>query len=230
MFPLTPLSPSGPLYRIGRSPDPWAWPCWDYRHTDGTFGNRWDDPAGRFRVLYATSQRLGAFLEVLARFRPDPAIVAALSTIEGAAEALAPGQVPRSYLRTRMIGEATVTGRFADIDAAQSLAHLRENLAARVVAHEIDDLDAAAVKSSHRAFTQEVGQYVYELTEEEGAPSYQGIAYASRLGDDHQNWAIFETPSVETEDRIFLRRTSAPIAASDPDLLRALEIHRLELI
>ena len=37
---------SCPVYRVGRSPDPWAWPDWAYA-TDGTFGNRWDDPQGK---------------------------------------------------------------------------------------------------------------------------------------------------------------------------------------
>ena len=36
---------------------------------DGTFGNRFDDPEGIYRVLYASSQRLGCYLEALAQFR-----------------------------------------------------------------------------------------------------------------------------------------------------------------
>ena len=72
------LSPDKPLYRIARLPDPWAWPDWANVGSDGTFGNRWDDPQGLYRVLYASSSRLGAFMEVLARFRPDPHILEAL--------------------------------------------------------------------------------------------------------------------------------------------------------
>jgi hypothetical protein len=68
--------PDGPLFRLGRLPDAWAWPDWAYAGEDGTFGNRFDDPAAEYRVLYASTQRVGAFLETLARLRPDPAIVA----------------------------------------------------------------------------------------------------------------------------------------------------------
>jgi hypothetical protein len=50
-----------PLYRIGRRPDPWAWPDWLRAGGDRTFGNRWDDPRGVYRVLYAASSLLGAF-------------------------------------------------------------------------------------------------------------------------------------------------------------------------
>jgi RES domain len=65
------VQPDGPLYRLARMPDPWAWPDWAYAGLDGTFGNRWDDPLGSYRVLYACTRRLGAFIETLARFRPD---------------------------------------------------------------------------------------------------------------------------------------------------------------
>ena len=41
------------------------------------FGNRYDDPNGEYRVLYASTERRTTFRECLARFRPDPAIVAA---------------------------------------------------------------------------------------------------------------------------------------------------------
>jgi hypothetical protein len=35
------VQPDGPLYRLARTPDPWAWPNWAYAGLDGTFGNRW---------------------------------------------------------------------------------------------------------------------------------------------------------------------------------------------
>lgn len=65
-------------------PDAWAWPDWAYASNDGTFGNRWDEPLGSYRVLYACSQRVGAFVETLARFRPDLEVVAALAEIDAA--------------------------------------------------------------------------------------------------------------------------------------------------
>jgi hypothetical protein len=61
--------PSRPLFRVGRDDDAWAVPDWAYAKEDRTFGNRFDDPVGVYRVLYASSQRLGCFVETLARFR-----------------------------------------------------------------------------------------------------------------------------------------------------------------
>ena len=54
------------VYRLGRQPDPWAWPDWRYAGPDGTFGNRFGDPQCVYRVLYASTHRLATFLECLA--------------------------------------------------------------------------------------------------------------------------------------------------------------------
>ena len=63
--------PEGPVFRLGRRPDAWQPPDWFLAQSDGTFGNRFDDPDGYYRVLYASSQRLACFIETLARFRPE---------------------------------------------------------------------------------------------------------------------------------------------------------------
>ncbi|MEE9278584.1 MAG: RES domain-containing protein [Myxococcota bacterium] len=100
-FRLHAVSPDGPLYRVARPPDAWAWPDWANVGSDGTFGNRWDDPEGVYRVLYASSSRLGALMEVLARFRPDPHIVVALKEIEDdeAGPIQGPGELDVEWLR-----------------------------------------------------------------------------------------------------------------------------------
>ena len=93
------VSPAAPVHRLARRPDPWAWPDWAYADPDGTFGNRYDDPRGEYRVLYASTERVGAFVETLARFRPDPELVAALETIDDH-EPVTSGLVPEGRLLT----------------------------------------------------------------------------------------------------------------------------------
>jgi hypothetical protein len=172
---LASVEPDGPLYRLGRHPDPWAWPPWSAALRDGTFGNRYDDPDGSYRVLYASSRRVGAFLETLARFRPDLEVLAELDRIEGEDEP--PPAAPRGWLDGRLIGEATVEGRFVDVGHATSLATLRAALAAHAIHHGLDEIDAATIRlRAPRAFTQQVSRYAYE----EG--SFAGIRYRSRLG------------------------------------------------
>jgi hypothetical protein len=84
MFYADSTAAPGVIYRLGRKPDPWAPPDWASAGSDGTFGNRFDDPNATYRVLYASSQRLGCFVETLARFRIDPTLRAELAQIEGA--------------------------------------------------------------------------------------------------------------------------------------------------
>jgi hypothetical protein len=146
-----------PLYRVGRRPDAWAWPDWAYAGPDGTFANRWDDPAGSFRVLYACSQRVGAFVETLARFRPDLRLRQELAQIDGPHDVPLAGVVPWSWLSKRSSGEATVSGRFADVGTANSLATLRQALAGTAIRHGFSDVDGATIRlSAPRPFTQAV--------------------------------------------------------------------------
>ena len=75
-----------------------AIPDWCGANPDGTFGNRFGDPNGAYRVLYASSTRFGCFLETLARFRPDIALYAELKEIEGEDDFVRAGTVPREMV------------------------------------------------------------------------------------------------------------------------------------
>jgi len=114
--------PGSPVYRLARVPDPWTWPDWSQAGSGGTFTSRWDDPVGVFRVLYASSSRLGALLETLARFRPDLEVVAELATIAGEGAPIAAGTVPVAWFANRVMGVAELHGTYVDIGSAKSLA------------------------------------------------------------------------------------------------------------
>ena len=220
------VQPDGPLYRLARIPDPLAWPDWAYAGLDGTFGNRWDDPLGSYRVLYVCTRRLGAFIETLARFRPDLSVVAELNAIKGDDDAPPPGIVPLRWLQGRRIGEATIPGSFVDIGDADSLATLRTHLAARAIHYGLSEIDAATIRlPAPRRFTQEATHLIYEWHEEQG--DCAGICYRSRLGDQFVNWAIFEPPS---DEALALQDADLhKIESTDPDLLEALHLLGLEL-
>ena len=223
------IAPDGPLYRIARVPDAWAWPDWANAGPDGTFGNRWDDPEGVYRVVYASSSPLGAYVEVLSRFRPDLQIVKALAEIEGDGElAEAPGELDTSWLRDRVMGVAPIAGEFVDISQSRSLARIRETMAARALHHRLNDLDAAAIRLTvPRGFTQEISRHVYEESTPTGRPRYAGISYRSKLGDEFRNRAIFEPAN----SRIPFAdgSVSNPLSADDPDFLEALKLFGIRL-
>lgn len=225
-------APDGSLHRVGRMPDAWAWPDWAHAGSDGTFPSRFDDPGGEYRVLYASSARRGAYVEVLARFRADPAVVGELAEIETEPgeedDDPRPGQLPRDWLENHAVGTARANGAFAAVGSARSLVYLRERLADRALHYGIDELDAAAIRLARpRAFTQELSRLVFECADEAGQPQFVGIAYRSRLGDEFENWAVFE-PS--PDDGRLSGQTSEATEPDDPDFVAALELLGIQLV
>jgi hypothetical protein len=215
-----------PAWRVAYEPDPWRFPDWRYASDPGRFDGRWDDPEGRYRVLYAAADPFAAYVEVLADFRPDPAVVAGLEEIEvendvDEDDGVPPGSVPTSWTRGRVLGQARLSGRYAEVGHSRSLAYLRRELAALVVRHKLDDLDAATIRlRAPREFTQKVSRFVYECTDEGGRPEFHGVVYRSRHGDDLVNFATFEMP----DDGAAIVTTSATaIDADDEDLRRAMD-------
>jgi hypothetical protein len=127
-----------------------------------------------------------------------------------------PGVVPASWYSTRSIGRARHDGPFADIGQSSSVAHLRAALASRVVHYGLEDLDAGDLRRrAPRAFMQEISRYVFERGVAEDGEPLLGIRYLSRLGDDIENWAIFEGSEP-------YQKVSEEINRDDPDLLAAL--------
>lgn len=225
--PLRPAELPDLVYRLGRAPDAWEWPDWSYVNADGTFGNRYDDPEGQYRVLYASTEREATFRESLARFRADPAVVAAQISTAGDEDAplsIPAGFVPAAWLSRRRIGSAELIGTFCDVGHADSLAHLREHLAPRLLHYGMDDLDAGDIRTrAPRRLTQEVSRHVFLQTSTSGEPAFAGIRYGSRLGDNLSNWAIFEP------NQPFVLESAAEIDADDADLRVTLDAYDLVL-
>lgn len=208
--------PPAEIFRIARKPDPWQPPDWSRANADGTFGNRFDDPHGFYRVVYASSQRLSCFLETLARFRPDLSLIAELREIEGNDDFLPLGVVPREWRDNRLLGTASATGEYADIYASEWVALLRRALADECLRLGVQDLDAGILqRESPRRLTQLASARVYER-------GFPGIYYRSRHGHNLENWALFE-PFLITGSR------SEKISSDDPNLLQALGILGLRL-
>lgn len=210
------MHPPAPLHRVARGSDPWSYPSWAYADPDGTFGNRWDDPDDVYRVLYACSQRRGCFVEVLSRYRPDPQVAAELAEIAGPDDSLPPGHLPLHWLDNRTLGGARVEGQFVDIGHTASLGYLNSHPPARAIAKEygFDEVDAATIRlKAPRSMTQRLGRLIFEMND----PRFAGVEYASRLGDELINWAIFEDCALITP--VFWER----VERDDPDLVSAMQ-------
>jgi RES domain len=216
------LRASGVIYRLGRKPDPWAAPDWAAAGPDGTFGNRFDDPKATYRVLYASSQRLGCFLETLARFRVDPKLLTELAAIEGDDDYWPLGTVPMEWLEKRIMGSANAEGEYADICGSEWISRLRKLLASHLKNFGVQDLDASVLQqTAPRGFTQLISDLVFHsdiLFHER----YAGVYYRSKYGHDIENWALFEPFQIRLLD-------SLPVRSDDPDLQHALVLHSLKL-
>jgi hypothetical protein len=182
------------------------------------------------------SSPLGCFLEVLAVFRPDPAVVEALARIEGddvedsSLAAAQPGKLDPSWLTNRVLGTARLDGDFVDIGHSQTIAHLRPRFIERARQLGLPDFDAAAIRmSAPRILTQMISRFLYESALANDAPT-AGIEFGSRHGDDQQLWAVFErdTDIGLGRSHLLSERTTAEIAENDPDLREAMRLHNLE--
>jgi hypothetical protein len=197
------LEPSTALFRVAHT-HPWE------PHPFPKFANRFDDPDHRSQTLYACSQRLGAFVECLAPFRP--AALLPLSAVRGSTDHIPTGVVPRQWLESAFVGEALVHGEFADIYGADWISRLRNPLAGIVRAHGYQDLDASVLQQArHRAITQAASKEVR-------LAGMNGVYYRSRLGHDFENWASFEPFSIDP------LASPKVISDHDPDLLKALSL------
>lgn len=196
-------TPRRELYRIGRLPDPLAWPPWEV-----VGGGRFDDPRREFRALYAAAQRRGSFVETLARFRLSLANLAELRRIAGGTEPAHGASVPVDWYQKRAVVRLRLMlrQRWLDLRAAETREELRRELAPTLLALGLSDLDLSRVLGPRRALTQTIARWAYER-------GYAGIAYHSRLDESYSLWAIFEGAHFEPVG------LPEPIVPDDPDLV-----------
>jgi hypothetical protein len=220
------------VFRIGYEPDPWIYTPWQFS-TDGRFGGRFCDPSGNWRVLYTGSTALSCYLEVLASFRPDPYVVAGLQEVaicddDSTYLYLPPGVVPASWCDDRLVGEAQLTGSYANVVSADSLSwlHLHPDIAAAMIDAGVDELDGSVIRNpKDRAVTQQISRILYEWS---GPEPLDGIEYESRHGDDYKLWALFERTETGRPYQL-LNETHRPVAPDDDDFLEALRVFGLTL-
>jgi hypothetical protein len=203
--------PTVPLYRVARAPDPLAWP-------DRQFigGSRFDDPRNLFRVLYLAEHRLGCFIESLASFRPDIAMIARLRVVHGGPPLPPASEVPAAWYTRRSVGRVRLDPgqRWLDLRAPDTLQVLRSEMAEVLVSLGLPDLDVSAARGPSLELTRQIARWAFEH-------DFQGIAYRSRFADSLDCWAIFEgaltTPAGPPQ----------PIAPDDPDLMAAAALFSL---
>jgi hypothetical protein len=228
-------SDPGAVWRIGYEPDPWAWTDWAYS-SDGHFDGRWDAPAGEYRTVYAGSSYFACLVEVLARFRPDPALVAVSNLIdEDEADAaiyatIDAGIVDPAWFKARRVAQAQLNGSYCDVSESATIGTLRGHFAAMAIdGFGLADFDASALlNSGPRGLTQQVGRFIYGLSRGDGS-AFDGVRFLSRHGADLELWAVFERSNDQVRSRHLTNVSADTINPADDDVIRALQLHSLRV-
>lgn len=231
--PLLPVSRDpGEVWRVGHSPDPWAWTPWLYASDAGRFNGRWDDQGAEFRTLYTSDSLFGCFLELLAPARPNDVAFAELAEIDDDADDARQypdperGAIGMAWLNDRLFGNATQTGTYAEITHSAALAWLvnagvfdRLGIAPR-------DVDAALLKDGkQRDVTRSVARFLfYSRDATSQRPAVDGIAFRSRMGDEIRLWAVFERGTAVVSERISVWGSPQRVTDDNADLLQAFNL------
>lgn len=220
------------VWRISPATRVFDFPDWDFVGHDPRTGNRWDDPEGRFRTLYFGDSPLACFVEVLACFRPDWTLFAALDAIvddvEDPAPLPVPGLVPREWIESRSIGHALLDGWFVVVSHSRTIGALRPHVLGLARRIGFEDFDGASLRAhAPRELTQTIAGLIHGLPSPDGALT-DGLRFFSRHGDDLGLWAVFEYTEMDGRPRTKPQCISSPsqrsIAVADPDFLQAMVI------
>jgi hypothetical protein len=162
-------------------------------------GNRYDST--EFGTIYGATDLEGCFAETLARYRPSPAVLAALGRdAEWRRRGfMDPGSVPADWRHRRVIVHLELGRevRFLDVEATATHTVLTEELAEELADVGHGPLDVAGVRGPDRRITRAIAQWAYTALDQSGDPAFAGIRYLSRLGP-YECWAIFDrTPVLE---------------------------------
>lgn len=208
MTPGAVAPPVSVLWRIGHWPDPCAWPPREARVREP---GRFDDPQHAYRILYVAEQRLGCFIEAIARFRIPLAVLK-----DAGPRAVLLARVPASWQASRCIGQVRLAAgqHFLDLRTIETTEVLRAELAPLLHRLGFFDLDVSGVRGPSRTLTMAISRWAH-------AHGFQGIVYRSRFDDALDCWAVFEGAAFQ---RVGL---AVPILPDDADLLAA--AHRFGL-
>ena len=238
--------PPSRVFRIAR--DPWVPPPWDYATNitlPKTFGGRFDDPSGRwgvpidgrYRTLYCTTERIGAFAETASQFRVKlPELMQRVrGFVKDAGEDEAMqfrerGAIQRDWLGKKRIGSTLLDAslRFIDLESSQTLQTLNRvpRLAHLAVRLGLDEIDrrVLVLRDEYMRLSQEIGYWAYHQLDDRGNP-IAGVRYLSRVGGEWECWGLFDTRVAGWHGPSF----AEAISSTDPDLHAVASIFALDI-
>jgi hypothetical protein len=213
-------TPASLLVRIGRLPEPLAYPPLEFAGA-----GRYDDPEGSYRVLYLAESLKTCYIELFANQRPSLQALAMRSLLppgEPGDHEPALGRIPRDWLlrwcEERAIGRIALVPdqRWLDLYAAETHRELRSKLAPLLHDLNIGDFDFGDVLSRNRRLSQAVSRWAFQA-------GFRGIVFPSRFHYELRCWALFETAR-------FRRLDIVPVDPDSAELQAALSFHGLAVL
>ena len=177
---MSPPSSARVLYRIGRMPDPVSYPDWRF-----VGGERFDDPAGQDRVLYAGEDPRACYLETLSTFRTSMVLLARLNAMSPA-EDDAPLRGNRLNLdEWRFVRRIATLYFYLDqpwlnLRDLQVRETTRRQMASTFLELGLSDFDMGDALTRDRRVTRAISRWAFEQ-------DYRAIAYSSRF-DASRTW------------------------------------------
>ena len=174
------------LHRVGHVEDPLRFSEIDALDADlADFGNRFDIPGAG--VLYAATDREGAFKETLAVFRP-----AVSSQKYASSTHMNLGAVPAEWRDARRLVDFGLRDPlpFLDVEADETLSYLSGAMAPALEFLGYEHLDSSIVRGSDRRLTRGIARWAYTQVDDDDEAVYSGIRFSSRF-QSHECWAIF---------------------------------------
>ena len=175
--------PKETVFRITIGSNPLALRPWSTLAPGMSFGGRWDDPQGEYRMLYTSATPKGALREALQYFRPYPELMLQLSAILCDLEELplaGIGVVPTSWLARRTLSQLHVeSGKCVPVCTTGALDVIYHESGLQFTVGEL-------LASSNLEWTQRISRMIWRKR------IYAGIEAPSKIGVNLRNYAFFE--------------------------------------
>jgi RES domain len=214
--------PRGPIFHVGRRPNPFYWNTPKPLNLDEPTGARFDDPDGEWATLYCATRPYGALLEKLWPLRPIPELPARYdSALEENPdpEYDMPAVItafPADVLNTIVMGSAIINAdcRFVDVDDPRNHRYL-ERLGGQPLLDflEVGRIDRGSFISADRRLTRRVAGEVHEIA----GRGIHGLRYSSAMDEKAECWAIWDHAAAELHGH-----DTEPIG--DPDLAAVIQL------
>lgn len=217
------VRPAGPVWRVGWASAPLNPPApkpIDLASSDA--GNRFDSITGQFRTLYFGTTRRACLAETLAWRRPKPSLVELIKNDDEWQQWMQPATVEQAWRHGRLLVAVELEGDFLDIHHSRSVAWIERVFGSVLATLGYSNANVSTLMEDNRTVSRHLAEFLHNARDKDGVPVFAGIRYNSKLGNDLENWALFDRGY---DGAVEVDRTT--IDRNDPDYQAVCELYGL---